>query len=98
MSGNSTFLSVTEQIIRKAVTNNTAVIYLVETLVSPLALNVYNEICKLYSVPIISYRNAILRKVKEAQELKVNNPSVHYMKSKFSIFWPKYYTAPHPNW
>lgn len=98
MSGNSTFISVTEQIVRRAVASDTAVLYLVETLVSPLAETTYQQACQLYNVPIVSYRKAIRQQVKNAQKLKENDPSVHFMKSKFSIFWPKHHTAPHPNW
>jgi hypothetical protein len=98
MTGNETFVSVTEQIIRRAVQNNATVIYLVETLASNLAEKAYEHPCRLYSVPVVSYRRAVRKAVKEAEKLDVHDPSVHYMQSKFSIFWPKRHTAPHPNW
>ena len=98
MSGNSTFISVTEQIVRRAVSRHTAVLYLVETLASNLAETTYQKACGLYSVPIVSYRKAIRQDVKRAEKLKATDPDVHYMQGKFSIFWPKYHNAPHPNW
>ena len=98
MAGNKTFLSVTEQIVRRAVLTNTSVFYLVETLTSNLAEKVYAPPCHLYNIPVVSYRRAVRKAVKHAESLKVNDPTVHFMKSKFSIFWPKYHTAPHPNW
>jgi hypothetical protein len=98
MSGNKTFISVTEQIVRRAVSSNTAVLYLVETLASSLAQNTYRKVLPHYSVPMVSYRRAIQPHVKMAMTLKENDPNVHFMKSRFSIFWPKYFTAPHPNW
>jgi hypothetical protein len=98
MSGNATFISVTEQIVRSAVANNAAVLYLVETLTSNLAETTYQKACQLYSVPVLSYRRAVRQQVKAAEKLKENDPAVHFMKSRFSIYWPKYHTAPHPNW
>jgi hypothetical protein len=98
MAGNKTFLSVTEQILRRAAESNTAVLYLVETLTSNLAEVTYAAPCQLYDVPVVSYRKAIRKAVKEAERLPQNDPNVHFSKTRFSIFWPKYHTAPHPNW
>lgn len=98
MSGNTTFVSVTEQIVRRAVSKQVAVMYLVETLTSPLAERTYHKACSLYNVPVVNYRKAVKGDVKDAEKLKINDPNVHYMKGRFSIFWPKYHSAPHPNW
>ena len=98
MSGNATFISVTEQIVRRAVANNAAVLYLVETLASCQAGQVYEKVAGHYSVSVLSYRRAVRQQVKAAEKLKENDPAVHFMKSRFSIYWPKYHTAPHPNW
>ena len=98
MSGNSTFLSVTEQIVRGAVAKNTSVLYLVETLASCQAGNVYQRVASEYGVTVVSYRQAVRSIVKAAEKLKINDPNVHFMQSKFSIFWPKFHSQPHPNW
>ena len=98
MAGNTTYISVTEQIVRRAVSDHTPVVYMVETLTSSLSENTYKKVCEIYNVPIVSYRKAIRKEVKNAEALKENDPTVHYMKSRFSIFWPKYHNAPHPNW
>jgi len=98
MSGNSTFLSVTEQIIRQAVARNTAVMYLVETIGTNNAGRIYDTICPLYSVPVVSYRKAVRSTVKAAEKLPTNDPMVHFKDTKYSIFWMKYHAVPHPGW
>lgn len=98
MSGNSTFLSVTEQIIRQAVTRNIAIMYLVETIGSNNAGRVYDAVCPLYSIPIVSYRKAIRSTVKAVEKLTIHDPRVHYKGTKYSIFWMKYHAVPHPGW
>ena len=98
MSGNSTFLSVTEQIVRQAVNLNVAVMYLVETIGSHNAGRVYDTVCPLYDVPVVSYRKSIRSVVKAAEKLKTHDPTVHYRDTLFSIFWTKYHAVPHPGW
>lgn len=44
MSGNSTFLSVTEQIVRQAISHGAMLLYLVETLASCQAGKIYEKV------------------------------------------------------
>ena len=98
MSGNSTFLSVTELIVRQAVSRDVAVMFLVETMGSHSAGSVYEAVCSHYSVPVLSYRKAVRREVKYAEKLQKHDPNLHYKNTMFSIFWTKYHAMPHPGW
>ena len=98
MSGNSSILSATELIVRQAVSRDTAVMFLDETMGENLAGSVYDAVCSLYSVSVLSYRKAVRREVFYAEKLQKHDPNLHYKNTMFSIFWTKYHAMPHPGW
>lgn len=78
-------LIATESIIRAAISNNVAILYISEhmSINSPAPETAYETICERYEVPHLAYRRAVWEKVKN------NNQSIH---------WPTELSNVHAPW
>jgi hypothetical protein len=89
-------LAVTEEVMRLALRNDIALLYMSVYIRQSVCDEVYSRVGREYGVPVLSYYQAVMRNVTYARTLPVHDPAYHVAGSTLSVFYPAAPKVTHP--